>query len=157
MKRKRLKASFTIEATVIVPITLVLTAALMITAFALHDRVILSTVSISEVMESADSAGKEPEQIRAAVSEVLGQRLLTAKEVFVNAEADDESVSLQSGGTVDGALSSVRDLLGEESSHLESRIDISNLQARKILVKYKTICDGISAVVKPSETSDPSE
>ncbi len=138
----------------IVPITLILTAALMILAFSLHDRVILRAVSISEVMEYADRFDEGPEQIREAVAKDLELRLIAAKEVAVNAETKEEEITLLSKGTVESPLGSIRELLGETSGQLESSISISNLQARKTLVKYKTICDGLEAVTKPSQKSE---
>ena len=45
---KQLKGQFTIEASVIVPITLLIVAAVLTIVFALHDRIIFTTVTIYE-------------------------------------------------------------------------------------------------------------
>ena len=151
LRKKTLKASFTIEASVIVPLTLVLIAAVMTLVFALHDRVIFSTVSIYEVMERAGNSADGSEPVVSAVSEMLEKRLITVKNVSVSAETEEDELSVITGGTVQAPLGIVRELLGEESGQIQETINISNLNARKILVKYKTICDGLSALQAGSE------
>ena len=140
-----LKASATIEASVIVPLTILIIAAVMTVVLVLHDRVIFPAVSLSGVMEQA---GKEAdiEELQSSVSELLGTRLLTARDATVAAEAEEDGISVSSGGDIRIPLSAVRALVGEGNNRIDSSVRISNLDGRKALIKYKTICDGLSAL-----------
>ncbi len=146
----RLKASATIEAAVIVPFTLLIIAAVISLVLVLHDRIIFPTAGIYEVMEEAGGE-KDPEGIREAVSEVLNNRLVTAKEASVTAVETEDEISVEAEGDIRIPLWFVRSLVGEENSHIHTRIDVSNLDARKTLIRYKTICDGIDAFTKEEE------
>ena len=57
MKKRTYKGSFTLEAAVIIPLTMALIAALLIFALAVHDGVIMNTVTVATIMENAETAG----------------------------------------------------------------------------------------------------
>ena len=147
---KQLKASATIEAAVVIPVTLVIIAAVLTIVFVLHDRVILNTASLYEVMEQA-GAGEDPQELRSAVSDMLQKRLVTAAETSVSADVKEDGVQIDAGGSVQIPLRMVRFLVGEENQQVEAQIRVSNLSGRKLLIKYKTLCDGLSALGKEEE------
>lgn len=144
MIRKRLKASFTIEASVIVSLTLVLVAAVMIVLFFLHDRVLVSTVSTYEVMEHADRYKEEPGAVSEGISQMLEKRLIAAKGTDVTGEEITGGFQVTAGAEVEIPLAVLKGLIGSESEQIRAVINVSNLNARETLVKYKTICDGLS-------------
>lgn len=143
---KQLKGQFTIEASVIVPITLLIVAAVLTIVFALHDRIIFTTVTIYEVMAHAQDDPEDPDLVCAAAAEMLGKRLVTAEGTEVSLETSEDAMTLSAGGDVPIALGSVRALVGAETERIDTRIKVSNLKGRETLIRYKTICDGISAI-----------
>ena len=143
---KQLKASFSIEAAVIVPITLLIVASVLTIVFVLHDRIIFTTVTAYETMEHAQDEADDSELIRSSAEEMLGKRLVTADGAQVFLESSEDSVTLSAGGEVPILLGSVRMLVGAENERIDTRIRISNLKGRETLIRYKTICDGISAL-----------
>lgn len=145
-----LKASAAIEAAVIVPLTLVILAAVITLVLILHDRVIFPTVSIYEVMEQAGGE-EDPERIRNSITEMLEKRVLTAEGAEVFAEETEEEAIVEASGTVEIPMRFVRMLLGEESGNLSTRISVSGLNGRKQLIRYKTICDGIRYFTEQQE------
>lgn len=148
--RSRLKASATIEAAVVIPITLVIITAVMTMVFVLHDRVILSTVSQYEAMEQAGESDSS-QDIQAAVSEMLQKRLITAHDPVVAASDEEDGLEIDTEGSIEIPMRIVRFLVGEENNQINSQLRISNLSGRKQLIKYKTICDGLSAITRKSE------
>ena len=144
MVRKKLKASFTIEASVIVSLTLVLVAAIMIVLFFLHDRVLAGTVSTYEIMEHADRYKEDPGAVSEGISQMLGKRLIAAKGTAVTAEEITGGFQVTVGAEMEIPLAVLRELIGSESEEISEVINVSNLNARETLVKYKTICDGLS-------------
>lgn len=138
----KLKAGFTIEAAVIVPLALLLTASLMTVMFLLHDRVLFSTVSIYELMEHADSYQKDLTAAEEEVTQVLGKRLVTVRAPEVSGEETADGMQIDSRGEAEIPMYFVRDLLGDGSGELRTRVNISNLNGRKALIRYKTIVDG---------------
>ena len=82
---------------------------------------------------------------------MLGKRLVTADGAQVFLESSEDSVTLSAGGEVPILLGSVRMLVGAENERIDTRIRISNLKGRETLIRYKTICDGISALGRTKE------
>lgn len=148
--RKNLKASFTIEASVIVPLALLLVASVITIVFMLHDRVLLSTVSSYEVIDHATEYKENPQ---AAVDEILAmleKRLVTAKNVQSLAEGKEDGMSVQASADIRVPLDIVQ-MLTEAEGRIETTVNVSNLNRREQLVRYKTICDGLSVITKDSD------
>lgn len=145
MKPVMLKAGFTIEASVIVPVAMVLTAAVMLISFALHDRVVMHTAAVFEIMDHAKGFEEEPEEAAAKTEELLAKRLIAAKgtQVLVEEEKDNTKVSVNGSISFPGGF--LWRVAGSSFERPEARVRISNLDGRKALIGYKTICDGISA------------
>ena len=76
MKKRTYKGSFTLEAAVIIPLTMALIAALLIFALAVHDGVIMNTVTVATIMENAGKFTDDPENIREDVLKMLQRRAL---------------------------------------------------------------------------------
>ncbi len=147
--RKKLKASFTIEASVIVPLALLLVASVITVVFMLHDRVILSTVSSYEVIDHAAEYKDNP-QAADEILAMLEKRLVTAKNVQSLAEGKEDGMSVQTSADIEVPLDFVQ-MLTEAEGGIEASVNVSNLNRREQLVRYKTICDGLSAITKDED------
>lgn len=145
--RKKLKAGFTIEASVIVPLTMILVAAVMVVCFMLHDRVILSTVSIYEVMEHASRYKDDPDAAQSGIGDMLGKRLITAKNESADVEQQEGGLKVTAAAELEAPLGGIHKISGTPEQ-IQCRINISNLNARERLVRYKTICDGLSLITE---------
>ena len=147
--KKKLKASFTIEASIIVPIALLLVASVMTVVFMLHDRVILSTVSSYEVIEHATQYKDNPQAAEEGILQMLEKRLVTAKNIQTSSKGEADGMSVFTEAEIDVPLGKVRELTDAEG-RIKTSVNVSNLNRREQLVRYKTICDGLAAI-----TEDP--
>ena len=136
------------------PLTLLLVAAVLTVAFSLHDRVIMRTVSMYEVMDHAAEYQDAPGFLTSEIAEMLDKRLIAAQEVSVSAEEGEDGLQVGVDAQMDIPLSVIRELTSFED-RLQTKTDVCNLSGRKMLIKYKTICDGLSAIT--GEPERPSE
>lgn len=148
--KKKLKASFTIEASIIVPIALLLVASVMTVVFMLHDRVILSTVSSYEVIEHATQYKDNPQAAEEGILQMLEKRLVTAKNIQTSSEGETDGMSVRTEAEIDVPLGKVQELTNAEG-RIETSVNVSNLNRREQLVRYKTICDGLSAITEDQD------
>lgn len=151
MKAKKVKAAFTIEAAVIVPIAMIVITALLFFTIYIHDKVIMGTVSTFTIMENAGKEEQDAETMRDSVEEMLAKRLIITKNISVDVKGDEDNCSIVSEGEYAVPLKVVRDVLGEDLSVEHASINVSNLNGRKTLLKYKAIKDGISSLTKESK------
>ena len=136
----RLKASFTIEAAVIVPLSMFIIITFMYIAFYMHDCVIMKTVGPYYILESADEYGSSLSGIEENTKEMLESRLIIAGDVSVNLE-DDDGLWLECSAQFDLPFEFFRMLLKASSGSITTEIDISMLEGRDILLEYKALAD----------------
>lgn len=140
---KKLKASFTIEAAVIVPLTMFIIVTFMYMTFYLHDLCVLGSAGKSFIMENAaDLTEGQEEALASEAEEYIDGRLIIAESVSVNVE-EDEGLSLSGEADFDVPFGFAADLLGFSLSEINTSLNISNLDARGTLLKYKAVSDGI--------------
>ena len=151
MKKRTYKGSFTLEAAVIIPLTMALIAALLIFALAVHDGVIMNTVTVATIMENAGKFTDDPENIREDVLKMLQTRLVVAKNISVEVDGTEDQCTAVSQGSFQIASGFIRYFTGEDLSQLNTRVCISNLNGRKTLLKYKTICDSAAHILSDGE------
>lgn len=144
MFRKKVKASFTIEASLIVPVLLFIIAAMITVGFMLHDRIIMNAVTAYEVIDHAGDFSSAAEEAAGNVLAELDRRLITAGNLNVTGKEDSGTIKMQASGEARIPLPSVEKLIGEGSGKLSASINVSNLNGRKALIKYKTMIDGLS-------------
>lgn len=141
--KKRLKAVYTIEAAVVVPIIMVIVALLVEFGLYLHDCVLAETVGPAIVLEAA---GEESD---GQISEMLNKRLAGAGNVAVNIESSEDIV-------IDVSAEfnwPFRAIAGGESE-IKTQVNISNLDGRKKLLGYKILCDGIGKLTEGKDDGD---
>ncbi|MDO4733957.1 MAG: hypothetical protein Q4A51_01720 [Lachnospiraceae bacterium] len=148
--KKKLKASVTIEASILVPIALLLVASVMTVVFMLHDRVILSTVSSYEVIDHASQYKDDPQAAEEGILQMLEKRLVTAKNIQTSSEGETDGMSVRAEAEIDVPLGKVQELTNAEG-RIETSVNVSNLNRREQLVRYKTICDGLSAITEDQD------
>ena len=73
MKRRKVKAAFTIEAAVIVPIVMVVITALLFFTIYVHDNVIMGTVGTFTIMEEAGKENVDAGDMRREVEDMLSK------------------------------------------------------------------------------------
>ena len=152
MKRKKYKGSFTLEAAVVVPITMALIAGLLIFTLSVHDGVILKTVSTAIIMENASRFSKEPENIQGKILDMLSKRLIVTRNIAVDVTGGEDDCTATCRGSLQIASGFIRNLTGTDITDLHSCINISYLNGRKTLLKYKAICDGVSGLLNEGDT-----
>jgi hypothetical protein len=148
--KKKLKASVTIEASILVPIALLLVASVMTVVFMLHDRVILSTVSSYEVIDHASQYKDDPQAAEEGILQMLEKRLVTAKNIQTSSEGETDGMSVRTEAEINVPLGKVQELTNAEG-RIETSVNVSNLNRREQLVRYKTICDGLSAITEDQD------
>lgn len=136
----RLKASFTIEAAVIVPISMFVIITFMYMAFYMHDCVIIKTVGPYYILENADSYNDSLSGIEEDIADMLEKRLIIAGDVSVVLEEDDGFI-LKCSAEFDLPLNFISTFLGASSGSISTQTDISALNARELLLEYKAFAD----------------
>ena len=136
----RLKASFTIEAAVIVPISMFVIITFMYMAFYMHDCVIIKTVGPYYILENADSYNDSLSGIEEDIADMLEKRLIIAGDVSVVLEEDDGFI-LNCSAEFDLPLNFISTFLGASSGSISTQTDISALNARELLLEYKAFAD----------------
>ncbi len=138
--KKKLKASFTIEAGVVVPVIMFITVTVFLMCFFIHDRAVMKSVGVFYAMESA---GKETDDFGLSdeISRMLGMRLIRTKEISVSAESDGDAAGIRETGRVPAPFVFEQELNGGQFSLLAAEIDVSDLNGRRALLKYKAIID----------------
>lgn len=117
-------ASFTIEAAVIVPFSLILICSAILLTFHLHDLAVIRAVSVTGVFGEWNGSAQASD-IEEVVQEALSSRLITT---------DDPEV------TVTEASGEYTIACGDIS------VNISGLSGRDTLLKYRVLKDGLLSV-----------
>ena len=147
MKKKQ-KGSFTLEAAIIMPVTMAVIAALLLFAISVHDGVVMNTVSTAAILENAGSFTNDPENIPGTIRDMLSKRLIIAKNIAVDVDEEQDQYMAICSGSFQIASGFLRMFTGEEMTNIRTNVSISNLDGRKTLLKYKTICDGLEDLTK---------
>ena len=144
MKKRKLKAAFTLEAAVVVPIAMIIIVSMLFIAFLIHDCVVMNTVSSYIIMENADKYPDQPETMKDEIMQILSRRIILAKNISVEVEGEEETVAVKGSGDFLIPIPMVQDLTG--ISKATTKIHISNLNGRNTLLKYQALCDGFREV-----------
>ena len=139
---KELKAGFTIEASVIVPLSMFVIVAFMYMTFYIHDSVIMASVGADYILENAQDYTGSTEEIAEDTKDMLECRLIIADDVSVSIEEDD-GITLESSADFEFPMAFISTVLGFSQEEVSSSVNISMLDARSTLLKYKAIADGV--------------
>lgn len=139
---KRLKASFTIEASVIIPLTMVIMVWIFFLAFYLHDRVIIGCSGSEFILENIKD-GVDADEVKSAVEE----RIIIADDIYVDTD-DEEKNSVSTSGTFN-----LPDMISDNGV-AGSSVSLSALSPRSEVLKYKAIADGAQILTGDNEDED---
>ena len=142
----RLNAVFTLEAAIIVSLSLFLICSAILVSMHVHDIAVLRAVSISTVFgEYNSSAGVS--EIEEAVCEALDARLIAADDICAEASLSSGEYLLTctaSSNTSSGIFGSY---IGSVFDTSTVTINISNLDGRDALLKYRLAKEGLLSVI----------
>lgn len=138
--QKKLNANFTIEAAVIVPITMVIIITIFFAAFYMRDTVTVKSESEVAILDEAGHIEEKP-NTGYLQSSVEG-KVLMAKNVSASVKGEDDEYSAYVHAGFDLPIPMIESMLGRDMENINTEINISNLDARKQLLKYKAIADG---------------
>lgn len=144
---KRLKASFTIEAAVIVPLTIFIIAAFMYMAFYIHDRAVMGSAGAAYILENAADYSDSLSTIEEDTREMLENRLIIAENISVSV-TDDDGITLESSADINMPLAFLSSILGTSPDSVSTSVNISMLDGRAQVLKYKAAADGIDVLAQ---------
>lgn len=149
MIKRSLKASMTIEACVIVPITMVVLVSIIYLAYFVHDQAVMTAVSDYALMENAGkgSAGNSQQIING----LLSQNLYSVNGFSAAAGGGGGNMNASSSVDFYMPLAMIRNIMGPDTESLYSEVNISFLASRKKLLLYKSICDGLPELLKEAQ------
>ena len=145
---KSLKGSFTLEAAVVVPFTMVVMVALIFLAFLAYDKASMTAICDYALMETAGNAGYNMVQVQNAVSELLDLRLISVSDIAVTSGGNDDSAYVSSSAFFEIPLFLMKELLGDKAASLSCNMTVSNLNGRSALILYKVILDEVSVLTE---------
>lgn len=140
-KMVRLKASFTIEAAMIVPLSMFVMVTFIYMAFYIHDRAVMGSAGADYILENAADYTQSLAAIETDTEQMLESCLIAADDVSVNVSSGS-AVSLESSALFSVPFGFVTKLAGGISECLSTSVNISMLDARGILLEYKAAADG---------------
>lgn len=146
IKSRNMKAAFTLEAAVVVPIAMVIIVSMLFIAFFIHDCVVMNTVSSYMIMEKTADYSERPEAVKDEILKMLSGRMIISKNIAINVKGNEDKMSVTGNSEVSIPVPLIQELTDITGSTVS--VNISNLYGRKKLLKYKSICDGFRNVLK---------
>ena len=138
----RLNASFTIEAAVVVPLAMIMIVTVIFTAIYAHNAATIAAVTDFSVLEQAAGADESRNAVSLGTQELLAKRLIGETNVSVSISGGEQERSAYASASFQIPLAMINDLTGNRMETLSFQTDLSNLNGRKKLLLYKSICDG---------------
>ena len=133
-----LSGSFTIEASVIIPLSLFIIASLIILSFYLHDQVIIKTIPVSVILEDpfADSG-----ELESSLAQELSARLIITSSAAVSLSSEYGQAEASVSAEIKDINPVIKYLTGSSTEDISFRASIKDLDGRQALLKEKTISD----------------
>ncbi|MBR3402787.1 MAG: pilus assembly protein [Parasporobacterium sp.] len=141
-KRQRFSGSFTIEAAVVIPMTMLLLVTMIFTAFYVHNAATIAAVSDAALLENALYLDENRSSFCSNLEGILGQRLIGETQVSASISGGEDKRSAEVSAVFRIPIAMIDDLTQERLGSLSFRSDVSHLDGRKKLLLYKAICDG---------------
>lgn len=139
-KRTLYDASYTIEAAIIIPITLFLIIAIIYISFALHDLLIMKTSLYCNIV--THYLDKETNSLNTDLSESLDKKLMIAKSSNVIYEGQENMVTIKASCHFGYPFKGLQTLLGNKNcGEKQDVVCFTNLKKTDFLRKYKAIAD----------------
>lgn len=146
MKRKKLKASVTIEAALIIPIVMIIIVAMIFVAFIAHDSATMDAKNTYELMENASQFNDDIENMQPNMQDAMTRGLLVTKNINVESKKRADGIIVKSCGNFTLPFQALQELFGTKQINESSEIAVTNLDGRGSLLKSKAIVDGIKKI-----------
>ena len=142
-----LKAGFTLEAAVIVPLSLVIICTMILLSFYIHDKIVFKSAGVRAVFENRS---EDTSAIRSSVLDALENGLIMTRNTDVSCEINDDSASVQASGNFNWGYRMISGLFQDSLDTMSEKISISNLDGRSIILKY-ALADDLKELLKGEE------
>ncbi len=146
MKRKKLKASVTIEAALIIPIVMIIIVAMIFASFMAHDSVTMDAKNTYEVIENANQYNDNIENMQPNMQDAMTRGLIVTKNINVESKKRVDGIIVKSCGNFTLPFSALQELFGMQQINESSEIAFTNLDGRESLLKSKAVIDGIKKI-----------
>ena len=140
--RQGYSGSFTIEAAVVILMTMLLLVTVIFTAFYVHNAATITAIADAALLENAASLEENRDSFCKDLEGVLRQRLIGESQVQASIGGGEDKRSAEVSAVFRIPLAMIDDLTQERMGNLSFHSDVSHLDGRKKLLLYKAICDG---------------
>ena len=136
------RGSFTIEAAVVVPITMMMFLAVIFLSIYVHDQVTMTAAVQRAALEQAEqsltgSFGS------AGLQQGMSRQLIRAENTGLTVSGNADSVTAQASGGFTVPVPMADLLTGGSLHELHARVQNHAFSGRRKLLLYKSICDGV--------------
>lgn len=139
---QKVNAFFTIEASVIIPITFLLIAAVIFLTFYAHDAVTVKAMLYESLITNAEAV-KNGETPEADLNGVIAQRLLFMKSAQFSFDTQKERLEAGGKGEFYYPFSFVKSVLGPERRSFQAEYVLEHPDARGELLGYQAVLSGL--------------
>ncbi|MBQ9031931.1 MAG: pilus assembly protein [Parasporobacterium sp.] len=135
--------SFTVEAAVVVPIVMAVLVTVVFAALFVHNAAQMTAVTDLATLDGAGNWNQGAGPSESQVREVLAGRMPGTQEISVSVSAGDNKRSVSSSASFPMPLAFLDELTEGHMNSLTAQFEAANLNGRKELLLYKSICDGV--------------
>lgn len=138
-----LKASYTIEAAVVMPLTLGIIILLMYLSFFLHDNTVISECAYTVAAKYADEQKLSNSEVKNKIlnsNSVISKRLIASKITYINADVTKNKISIEIEARFDFPnLRLVNNLTESGGERLRASIEIKRIKPVRLIRNIKKI------------------
>ena len=134
-------AGFTIEASVIVPLTLIIAVSVIFISFFFHDVISVKSVSSDLILQQAEAYKADTAGSSDGDQEKLQGRLIIADNAGITIEKDKNGIKAVGSCSIIIPLAMVREITDIDNDGFSTSVTISHIDARKEILKYKALAD----------------
>lgn len=138
-----LKASYTIEAAVVMPLTLGIIILLMYLSFFLHDNTVISECAYTVAAKYADEQKLSNSEVKNKIlnsNSVISKRLIASKITYINADVTKNKISIEIEARFDFPnLRLVNNLTESGGERLRASIEIKRIRPVRLIRNIKKI------------------
>lgn len=139
---QKVNAFFTIEASVIIPLTFLLIAAVIFLTFYAHDAVTVKAMLYESLITNAEVV-KNEETPDPDLNGMIAQRMLFMKSAQFSFDAQKDSLKAGGRGEFYYPFSLVKSVLGPERKSFQAEYVLEHPDARKELLGYQAVLSGL--------------
>lgn len=142
-KRKSLKGVMTLEAAVIIPISLMIILAALYYAFFSHDNMKVKTEEMKILNRNAGSYKENRKSPPENIDGEISSHLLMARGLSTDISLKKDRMSIRGNADIELPLALLRQISGGDAEHIDRYSEISGLDARGEVLKYYALKKGL--------------